>query len=259
MKLSNSTGCRTDRVRVMGNGYDDAVFRPRRVDRAALMHEYDLEIPPEAPIVTFAGKLSKTKGVDILLEANEILRRRWWRPPTIPRGAWASRPAEPGDARDKWPEPPHFILFGTGNLEETLNPAKADTYSLEGVHRRGHCSYEEVSRFHNVAHHSIMPSRTEGFGLAALEAMGCGLPMIVSDIEGPTLLLGRRDRPAGRRAGPRRAPSDDAAVVHPTDHEALREARRLPRRGVFVELDRGTRIDLCGVPAGVRRSVGASP
>ncbi len=234
-------GVPEDNVRVMGNGYDDAVFRPRQVDRAALMHEYGLDIPPEAPLVTFAGKLSKTKGVDIILEANGILRRQW------KAGQDAST-----SARHRWPEPPHFILFGTGNLEKTLNAAKADAYCREGVHLLGHRSYEEVSRFHSVAHHSIMPSRTEGFGLAALEAMGCGLPMIVTDIEGPTSYS------VGEIVPPEDAEALAKAIVtmlrrSPDDHEALRKRALAAARGYSWETIAEARLEI--FEAGRRRSV----
>jgi glycosyltransferase involved in cell wall biosynthesis len=83
--------------------------------------------------------------------------------------------------------PPAFILFGSGRLESTFDPARnvARTYVREGCHFLGHRPYEVVRDFHNVAACSVMPSRTEGFGLAALEAMGCRLPVVVTRLGGP--------------------------------------------------------------------------
>jgi glycosyltransferase involved in cell wall biosynthesis len=154
-------------VVVMGNGYDRTVFRPHAVDRARLLAAYGLDslsrssgIPPEAPLVTFAGKLSRTKGVDLILEANRLLRARL-------------------------PNPPHFLLFGTGKLEATLDASRPGAYERAGCHFLGHQPYEVVSDFHAVARLSVMPSRSEGFGLAALEAMGCGLPVVVTRLGGP--------------------------------------------------------------------------
>jgi glycosyltransferase involved in cell wall biosynthesis len=161
-EVIEQTGVDAERVVVMGNGFDREVFRPAAVDRGALLAQHALEIPDDVPIVTFAGKLSRTKGIDILLEANGLLR-------------------------DRMSVPPAFVIFGSGRLESTLDPSRnaARTYVRAGCHFLGHQPYEVVRDFHNVAHHSVMPSRTEGFGLAALEAMGCALPVVVTRLGGP--------------------------------------------------------------------------
>jgi glycosyltransferase involved in cell wall biosynthesis len=156
-----------------------------------------LDVPPEIPLVTFAGKLSRTKGVDLVLEANRLLRARLQ-------------------------NPPHFLLFGSGKLEETLDPARPEAYAREGCHFLGHQPYEVVSDFHNVARLSVMPSRSEGFGLAALEAMGCGLPVVVTRLGGPDAYS----------VGPLIPPEDPAALADAVaavlampeeDYGALRE------------------------------------
>ncbi len=154
-------GVPPEKVIVLGNGYDRRVFRPAEVERARVLEGLGLDIPPDSPLVTFAGKLSRTKGVDVLFEANRILQER----------------------REAAGEPPvHLLVFGTGRLEDVLDPAHAERYSTEHAHFLGHRGYEAVRDAHNVARCSVMPSRTEGFGLAALEAMGCGLPMVVTGI-----------------------------------------------------------------------------
>ena len=45
-------------------------------------------------------------------------------------------------------------------------------------------SREHLGRLFSEADLAIMPSRTEGFGLAALEALSAGLPILVSDNSG---------------------------------------------------------------------------
>lgn len=197
-------GVPPEHVVVMGNGYDREVFRPKDVDRPALLAAFGLDVPDGTPLVTFAGKLSRTKGVDLILEANRLLRERL-------------------------ENPPHFILFGSGNLDEALDPARPEAYAREGCHLLGHQSYEVVSDFHAVARLSVMPSRSEGFGLAALEAMGCGLPVVVTRLGGPD----------SYSVGPLIPPEDPAALADAVEAVlAMPEAnyRALRERALAVAL-----------------------
>ncbi len=184
-------GVPEEKIVVLGNGYDKEVFRPAEVDRAALLDRFGLDLPDGAPLVTFAGKLSKTKGVDILFLANRLVQEA--------RAAAGESPVE-------------LIVFGTGNLDDVLDEGETG-YALEYVHLVGHQPYEVVRDFHNLARCSVMPSRTEGFGLAALEAMGCGLPLVVTAI-------GAADAYAVGEIVP---PEDPAALA-----EAILKLVRLP-------------------------------
>ena len=147
-----------EKIVVIGNGYDQDTFRPQHVDRRALLGQFRLSIPDAVPIVTFAGKLSKTKGIDILLLANRMIQK----------------------AREV-----HFVLLGAGDLEDVLDEDKMNEYCLDHVHVLGHQTFDTLSKFHNIARMSVLPSRSEGFGIAALEAMGCGTPVVVTRTGGP--------------------------------------------------------------------------
>ncbi len=144
----------SERVTVTGNGYDRTVFKPMEVHGGELYAEFNLPIPPEAPVVTFAGKLSRTKGIDTLLLANRIIRSK---------------------RKDV-----HIVVFGAGRLEDALESSKIDLYDRTNVHFVGHQPYADIARFHNAGKLSVMPSRTEGFGIAGLEALGCGRPLVVT-------------------------------------------------------------------------------
>lgn len=146
-------GVPEDRVIVTGNGYDQELFQPKGVNRAALLQEFDLDIPPAAPIVTFAGKMSRTKGIDTLMLANRRIQKE---------------------------QPVHFIIFGSGELEDVLDDELREAYDFTNTHFLGHRPYETIARFHNISRLSVMPSRSEGFGIAGLEAMGCALPLVIT-------------------------------------------------------------------------------
>ncbi|CAN5820062.1 hypothetical protein BH23ACT11_BH23ACT11_04450 [soil metagenome] len=201
-------GLPPDRVEVTGNGYDRTVFFPRRIDRAEVAAHLGISLPDESPVVTFSGKLSRTKGIDILLEANKILRRRMATPPTL-------------------------LLFGAGNLNDVLDPdiQRSGGYELEGVHLLGHRSATQVAEAHNIAHCSVMPSRTEGFGLAALEAMACGLPTVFSNLVGiDRLRVGATVRPGDAAA--LASAIEDLVTMSNGDHSELR-AQALSAAGKF--------------------------
>lgn len=151
-------GVTPEKVVITNNGYDRSVFRPFQIDREKLLEEFELDIPHDATIVTFAGKISKTKGIDTLLEANHLLQVK---------------------------HNIHFLILGAGKLESVLDPAHLNRYCFDRVHFLGHQKAQTLAKLHNLADFCTMPSRSEGFGIACLEAMGCGLPVVVTRAGGP--------------------------------------------------------------------------
>lgn len=72
----------------------------------------------------------------------------------------------------------HYIICGRGELEES-HKALAKQLGLEGrVHLTGYRN--DVADFYQAADVFVFPSLREGLGLAALEAMYCGLPVIAA-------------------------------------------------------------------------------
>ena len=55
----------------------------------------------------------------------------------------------------------------------------------EGVKFTQAVSQERLSMYYNAADVFVMPSYYESFGLVALEAMACGVPVIASRVSGP--------------------------------------------------------------------------
>ncbi len=147
-----------DKVVVLENGYNQRLFRPRRVNRRQVLRALGVPDQERLPLISFSGKISHTKGVDILLRANRRLQRE--------RKAL-------------------LLLLGAGRLEEVFSAEERADFHRENVHLLGHRPQSVLAQVHNLAAVSVMPSRSEGFGIAALEAMGCGTPVVVSRSGGP--------------------------------------------------------------------------
>ena len=146
------------KILVTANGYDKDLFKIRKVNRDAILQRLGINIPSDAPIVSFAGKISRTKGIDHLLQANKLL--------------------DPAMNI-------HLIVIGAGNIKTICDKMDPNSYSLKNVHIVGHQTPEHLAEIQNIAKLGVMPSRSEGFGISCLEAMGCGLPMVVSRCGGP--------------------------------------------------------------------------
>ena len=149
---------------VIENGYDQGIFRPNQVDRSKVMRSLGIEWRDDFRIISFSGKISRTKGIDVLLRANRLLQRE--------RKALV-------------------IIAGTGRLEDEFTQDERAGFHLENVHFIGQQPQAVLAGLHNAAACSVMPSRTEGFGIAALEAMGCGTPVVATRSGGPeTFVVG---------------------------------------------------------------------
>ena len=146
------------KVITINNGYDEDIFQPLHISRAEVLRELKLDIADDTEIITFTGKLSHTKGIDILLDAICLLQ--------------------------KTQSGLHFLIFGAGDVAPDIQD-KLSACEMADISLLGHCSPELIARAHNIAKLSVLPSRHEGFGLAILEAMGCGIPVVVTEDTGP--------------------------------------------------------------------------
>lgn len=117
-------------------------------------------------LVNIARLYLKQKGQDILIKALGICARRG----LDVRCDFVGNPPE-GDDKT------------IGFLQElAVNEGVADRV-------RFHCNRTDVQAVLKDADIFVLPSRYEGFGLALLEAMAAGVPVIAADIDGPAELL----------------------------------------------------------------------
>ena len=108
----------------------------------------------EQPLVSFVGKFTDFKGIDVLLRAAAIYEARL-----------------PGV---------QTVLVGQGELWDEMH-ALCASEGLQGVHFLGQQPQDKVARVYNAADVSVVPSRIEPFGLVAVEALACGTPVVATN------------------------------------------------------------------------------
>jgi glycosyltransferase involved in cell wall biosynthesis len=140
-KLALSTGIRADKMVTIRNGI--AAHPP-------LGHAPRIEFQKNRINLIFVGRHDRQKGLDYLLDV-------------------FSRANVPGL---------HLHVVGAPVVESAVGLAAADTPS--NVTFYGWQPRDEVSKMIACADALIMPSRWEGFGLVALEAMRLGKPVLAS-------------------------------------------------------------------------------
>jgi glycosyltransferase involved in cell wall biosynthesis len=141
-----------ERIRVIWSAVDPAQLEPSATRQALRAR---LDAAPETPIVLVAANLVHRKGVDVLLEAFALL------PPDACGALW---------------------IAGDGPERAALEAAAARLGIAEHVHflgRRG-----DVPDLLEACDVFVLPSRQEGLGVAALEAMARGRPVVASAVGG---------------------------------------------------------------------------
>ncbi len=120
-----------------------------------------LNIPPQAKIVCTISRLVKKNGVGPLIKSLQYLN------PSV-----------------------HLLILGSGELEQNLK-ALALKLGLSGrVHFLGNTPHNVLPQYLAVSSVFCRPSLSEGLGVAFLEAMAAGVPVVAPAIGGiPDFLL----------------------------------------------------------------------
>ncbi|MFE4449402.1 glycosyltransferase family 4 protein [Streptomyces sp. NPDC056796] len=137
---------------VIHNGVDLHRFRPAgAAGRAAARASLPVPggVPDGVPLAVCVGRLSRQKGQDVLLRA--------WRTASV------------GDAR--------LVLVGDGPQRGELRRDAPPGVLFAGAST-------DVRPWIHAADLLVLPSRWEGMALAPLEAMACGTPVLLTDVDG---------------------------------------------------------------------------
>ncbi len=155
-------GAEPDRVEIVAPGVDRAFFSPgsKAGARAAIGYE-------GGPVVLFVGRIQPLKGLDVAVEALAQL--------------------EHGDAE-------LLIVGGASGAQGDSEVDRIMTLIDDlGVRDRVRFippqPHYALSTYYRAADVLVMPSRSESFGLVALEAAACGIPVVAAAVGGLRTLV----------------------------------------------------------------------
>jgi glycosyltransferase involved in cell wall biosynthesis len=168
-------------------GRSDAVFGDCRAVREAVKRHAGM---PDDCIVTFPwgidlerftpGASALTLREDLGWENSEVfIATRTWEPVyaiDVMVEAFAMVRAERSGAR--------LILLGDGSREKEIRALIRDRGLESVVHAPGRVSYERLPDYFRTANAYVSSALSDGTSVSLLEAMACGLPVVVSDSYG---------------------------------------------------------------------------
>jgi D-inositol-3-phosphate glycosyltransferase len=157
-ELVDLYGADPDRIRIVAPGVDGRIFAPRPKPEARVRLKLG-----ERRLVLFVGRLQPFKGPDVAIRAFAMARAR---APEVAGDAvlWVvGGPSSEAGGRD---EPAHL-----SSLAASLGVADRVAFFPPQPHER-------LADFYSAAEVVLVPSRSESFGLVALEAQACGTPVI---------------------------------------------------------------------------------
>ncbi len=143
-----------DKITLIPNGYNSDVIYQEEVNKDEFLKQFGINKHYDK-IVSFAGKFTHFKGIDVLLKAAKIYEN----------------------------DDTLTILAGDGELFNEMNEL-AQTLNLKNIVFIKNRPHEVLRKLYSIADVSLVPSRNEAFGLVVIEALACGTPVIGSNSGG---------------------------------------------------------------------------
>jgi D-inositol-3-phosphate glycosyltransferase len=166
-------GLEPDRIRVAPCGVDLELFQPR--DLTAARAELGLPPPPHR-LLLLVGRIEPIKGIDALIRAVALLIER--------RPAWRGALTALVVGGDGEGERAHW------NAEQRqLDTLRRGLGVADAVRFLGVRPQEQLPQLYAAADIVTMPSHYESFGMAALEGLACGRPVVATAAGGPALIV----------------------------------------------------------------------
>jgi glycosyltransferase involved in cell wall biosynthesis len=156
-------------VQLHMNAIDTDLFRPLADPTARQRLRQSFSLPSDNFVLLFTGSLIHRKGVDVLIEAFiEAAKRN----PSL--FLWLVGPKNQSE------NPSVDEVFVTSMQQKVAEAGLADRVSFYGLI----ADRDKLAEAYQAADLFVFPSRKEGLPNVVLEAMACGLPVVVSDLPG---------------------------------------------------------------------------
>lgn len=136
------------------NGYNSQEFFVENLNKKDILKEFSID-KEYNKIVLFVGRISKMKGIDVLLKAAKIYETK----------------------------EVLTLIAGDGDFYNQLNILK-EKLKLKNVVFLGNKAPDDLRKLYNISDVLVLPSRKEALPLVAIEALACGTPAIVTDQSG---------------------------------------------------------------------------
>ena len=146
------------RVSLIRNGVDTRIFAP---GGSGSKFRAALDVPEEAPLVGFVGRLAYEKGPDQFIRLAAVVH---------------------GQRPDV-----HFALVGEGDQRQTVSALIGEHGLGEVVHLAG--EWLDMGAVYPALDLVVQTSRSEGLSLSVLEAMASGLPVVATAVGGSAELV----------------------------------------------------------------------
>ena len=165
-QIASLYGGEPGRIRIVPPGVDHAFFGPGHRPQARRA----LGLPLDGRLLLFVGRIQPLKCADVAIETLAELR-------------------------ENGGEPYRLVVVGgpSGPHGEKSLQGLHDAADARGVREHVHFvapqPHELLSSYYRAADVCIVPSRSESFGLVALEAAACGTPVVASAVGGLTTLV----------------------------------------------------------------------
>jgi D-inositol-3-phosphate glycosyltransferase len=164
-QLERLYGADPSRIELVAPGVDHAFFSPgdRLGARSALQH-LDLG---SGPVLLFVGRIQPLKGLDVAVRALAALHR---------------------------PDARLVVVGGASGTEgaaevERIDKLVAELGVADQLRRVQPVPHHLLSTYYRAADVVLVPSRSESFGLVALEAAACGTPVVAAAVGGLRTLV----------------------------------------------------------------------
>lgn len=163
-QISDLYGADPDRIGIVAPGVDHAFFSPGHRPQARRA----LGLPVDVPVLLFVGRIQPLKGLDVAVRTLALL--------------------------DAHPDARLVVVGGPSGPEGRAEMQRVAALAQQlGVADRvlwvPPQAHELLSTYYRAADVCLVPSRSESFGLVALEAAACGTPVVAAAVGGLRTLV----------------------------------------------------------------------